>query len=412
MRYEQLKRAARYRMKPLSSSTAVVIVGVVFLTSACAHFLTRDVRTDPAVENAPGNFTSIIQRTAGDLLGQGQEIFRYDTFGSEAFWGDQLQLHEAILGETQGGVGPGLSPKEALKIGLKVDSGKLPRIVWNAIRAFTFSLESPETTVALLRADSVVGLKGFFDENNRLVSVGITCAICHSTVSNSFADGIGRRLDGWPNRDLNVGGIIALAPNLKPFTDAIGYDEKELRRVFNSWGPGRYDAEFNMDGKGFRPDGTTAATLLPAAFGLAGVNLHTYTGWGSVTHWNAYVANTQMHGKGIFFEPRLNKPEQFPAAVKSGIWNKRDDVDLITSELSALHYYQLSIPAPTAPKVYTMGRLQHVDKQFSMVRRNVRSATSLRFSPSLVGICILPKKSASMTSRPIGLQTGITEPHR
>jgi hypothetical protein len=219
----------------------------------------------------------------------------------------------------------------------------------DAIKQTSVSLENPKTTVALLQADSVVGVKGFFAKGN-LRAIGITCAIRHSTVDNSFADGIGRRLDGWPNRDLNVGAIIALAPNLKPFTALLGVDDKELRRVLSSWGPGKYDAQLNMDGKAFRPDGKTAATLLPAAFGLAGVNLHTYTGWGSVTHWNAYVANTQMHGKGTFYDPRLNRPDQFPMAAKSGIWNKRDDVDHITAKLAALHYYQLSIPAPVPPK--------------------------------------------------------------
>jgi hypothetical protein len=337
-------------MKASRNTAITALIGFVLLTSACAHFLTRDVDTDVAVEKAPGNFSSIIQSNASDLFKKGQEIFRYDTFGSEAFWGDQLQLHKAIPGEKLGGIGPGLTPKDALKIGLKVDVGKLPRILGNAIKEKAVSLENPKTTLALLEADSVVGVKGFFDNKRNLRAIGITCAICHSTVDNSFADGIGRRLDGWPNRDLNVGAIINLAPNLKPFSDAVGYDDKELRRIFNSWGPGRYDAEFNMDGKGFRPNGKTAATLLPAAFGLAGVNLHTYSGWGSVTHWNAYVANTQMHGKGRFFDPRLNNKDKFPAAVKSGIWNKRDDEDLITSKLSALHYYQLSIPAPRPPK--------------------------------------------------------------
>ncbi len=327
----------------------ITLVGIIFLTSSCAHFLTRDVETDPAVEKAPGNFSSIIQQNATELFKQGQEIFRYDTFGSEVFWGDQLQLHRAILGEKLGGIGSGLTPKDALKVGLKVDIGKLPRILADAIKQASVSLENPKTTVALLQADSVVGVKGFFEKGN-LRAVGITCAICHSTVDNSFADGIGRRLDGWPNRDLDVGAIIALAPNLKPFSALLGHADKELRRIFNSWGPGRYDAELNMDGKAFRPDGKSASTLLPAAFGLAGVNLHTYTGWGSVTHWNAYVANTQMHGKGTFFDPRLNKPGQFPAGVKSGAWNLRHEVDLITSKLAALHYYQLSIPAPKPPK--------------------------------------------------------------
>ncbi len=163
------------------------------------------------------------------------------------------------------------------------------------------------------------------------------------------ARGIGRRLDGWPNRDLNVGAIVASAPTLTPFSDLLGVDETTVRKVLQSWGPGRYDAELNQDGKPFRPDGKPATTVMPAAFGLAGVNLHTYSGWGSVTHWNAYVANTQMHGKGTFFDPRMNDAQRFPLAVKSGDWNKRDTPDLITSKLAALHFYQLSIPAPEPP---------------------------------------------------------------
>src|SRR5215208_5696292 len=240
-------------MKVSRLNAVITAVSVLLLTSACAHFLTRDVETDVAVEKAPGNFSSIIQDHANDLFKKGQEIFRYDTFGSEAFWGDQLQLHKAILGEKLGGVGPGLTPKDALKIGLKVDVGKLPRILGDAIREMSVSLENPKTTLALLEADSVVGVKGVFDDKKNLRGVGITCAICHSTVDNLFADGIGRRLDGWPNRDLHVGAIINLAPNLKPFTDALGHEDKELRRIFNGWGPGRYDAELNLDGKAFRP---------------------------------------------------------------------------------------------------------------------------------------------------------------
>jgi hypothetical protein len=211
------------------------------------------------------------------------------------------------------------------------------------------SLDDPETTVALLRAHSVVGVKAI-TRDDEITSVGITCALCHSTVDDSITAGIGARLDGWPNRDLDVGQVAALAPNLKPFADLLGVSEDQVREVFRSWGPGKYDAELNQDGKAMRPDGKSAATVLPAAFGLAGVNLHTYTGWGSVTHWNAYVANTQMHGKGTFFDPRLNDPEQFPVAARAGHGNIRNTPDQITGKLAALHYYQLSIPAPEPPK--------------------------------------------------------------
>lgn len=287
------------------------------------------------------------------MLDRGRHIFRRETFGSEDFWGGQLRLHEAISGERHKGVGPGLTARQALALGLKVDIDQLPKILGAAIRGGSVSLDNVTTTLELLKAGAVVGVQGFFNDPNdrmHLTSVGITCAICHSTVSDGFTTGIGDRLDGWPNRDLDIGAIVATAPNLKPITDLLQVDDATVRKVLKSWGPGKYDAELIHDGKAFRPDGKSAATVLPAAFGLAGVNLHTYTGWGSVTHWNAYVAITQMHGKGTFYDPRLNDPERFPVAVRSGLWNKRDKPDLVTDKLAALHYYQLSIPAPKPPK--------------------------------------------------------------
>ncbi|MBZ5709901.1 hypothetical protein K7C98_11615 [Nannocystis pusilla] len=182
-----------------------------------------------------------------------------------------------------------------------------------------------------------------------MVSVGITCALCHSTVDDSLTEGIGRRLDGWPNRDLDVGAIVAMAPTLQPLVDIFGLDAGKVREVLLSWGPGKYDAVLLLDGKAFRPDGRSAATLLPAAYGLAGQNLHTYNGRGSVPYWNAFVAATQMHGQGTFYDPRLADPVTFPLAAKTGWDDKRDAVDEITPKLEALHYYQLSIPPPTPP---------------------------------------------------------------
>jgi hypothetical protein len=334
-------------MKYKNIALAIASVIVAF---ACAQ-IPRDVQTDPAVEakQMPAkSFDSDIDNYAKEMMKEGRKIFRYDTFGSEEFWGDSLKLHEAIAGEENGGVGPGLTPKEALRVGLKVDSGALPKILLEAIKGGHVSLEKTKTTLELLKANAVVGVTGFFDRNGRLQSIGIQCAFCHSTVDNSLAKGIGRRLDGWPNRDLNVGAIVAMAPNLGPLVDALKVDEGTVRKVLNSWGPGKYDAELNQDGKAFRPDGNTAATLLPAAFGLAGVNAHTYTGWGSVTYWNAYVANTQMHGKGRFFDPRLSNPAQFPLGSKV-FSNVQVQPDLITGKLAALHYYQLGIPAPKPP---------------------------------------------------------------
>ena len=179
--------------------------------------------------------------------------------------------------------------------------------------------------------------------------MGIQCSFCHSTVDDSFAPGIGRRLDGWPNRDLNVGAIVSLAPNLKPFTDLLGVDTDTLKKVLATWGPGRFDAELDKDGKALRPDGKQAGTLIPPAFGLAGVNLHTWTGFGSVPYWNAYVGVGEMHGAGTFFDARLDDKDQYPVAAKSGAGNTRSTPDKLTSKLAALHLYQLAIPAPMAP---------------------------------------------------------------
>jgi hypothetical protein len=180
--------------------------------------------------------------------------------------------------------------------------------------------------------------------------MGIQCALCHSTVDDSFAPGIGSRLDGWPNRDLNVGAIVALAPDLSVVTNLLGVDDATARTVLKSWGPGKFDASLFIDGKAFRPDGKTAATLIPPAFGLAGVNLGTWTGFGSTTYWNAFVANLEMHGKGTFYDPRLNDIQQFPIAVKAGLANVTNSPDLVTSKLAALHFYQLAIPAPKSPE--------------------------------------------------------------
>ena len=328
----------------------IVAIAAAVLASSCLP-APSSVNTNPAgdAEKTRSDFDNRIAANSERMLEEGRETFRYDTFGSEDFWGGQLRLHEAILGEKQGGVGAGLTPKQALEAGLKVDVGKLPKILTEAIKGGDVSLENPETTTALLRANAVVGVKGIFDDADKMISVGIQCSLCHSTVDDSFAKGIGSRLDGWPNRDLNVGAVVAMSPTLKPFADHLGVDEATVKSVLLSWGPGRYDAELNQDGKAFRPDGKSAATLLPAAFGLAGINLHTYTGWGSVTHWNAYVAITQMHGKGTFFDPRLADAAKFPAAARAGHDNIRNNPDLVTAKLAALHYYQLSIPAPEPP---------------------------------------------------------------
>jgi len=292
-----------------------------------------------------------VTQNVQQLLEEGRRVFRYDTFGDEAFWSDTLKLHQVIAGATHGGVGPGVSPKTALSVGLKVDLDALPAPLVEQMKAGQVNLDDPATTLALLKLNAVVGVIGTIGDDGSLRSVGLTCAVCHSTVDNALVSGIGHRLDGWGNRDLNAGAIIALSPNLKAIGDLLGVDVETVRKVLLSWGPGKFDAELDKDGKAFRPDGKPAATIIPNAFGLAGVNLHTWTGaWGTVTYWNAYVANTEMRGKGNFYDPRLNDPKKYPVAVKSGAWNVRNSPDLVTSKLAALHFYQLAIPTPPPPE--------------------------------------------------------------
>jgi hypothetical protein len=334
---------ARSKLDILGVGVVVVLVG-----SAAWAVEARREQSKPAA--AQQDFDAQIQNNAQRMLEEGKKIFRFDTFGSEDFWGGQLRLHEAIVGQKLGGVGPGVSPKMALSLGLKVDAEALPADLVAAIKAGKVNMDDPASTVALLKANAVVGVTAFLNPDGSAKSVGIQCSLCHSTVDDSFAPGIGKRLDGWGNRDLNVGAIVAIAPNLKPFTDLLGVDATAVKGVLNSWGPGRYDAELNMDGKTKGPNGKSAATMMPSAFGLAGVNQHTWTGgWGTVTYWNAYVANTQMYGKGTFIDERLNDKKQYPVAAKAGWGRKRDPVDLITAKLPALHFYQLAMPVPKAP---------------------------------------------------------------
>ena len=316
-------------MKTLLKLVAAVSI---LLSTFVLNTLTKEPITNPTrnsilpqlVIPAPA-YESQIRKTDSEKFEQGRHIFRFDTFGDQAFWGDMLRLHEAIEGARFGGVGAGLSPRNALALGLKIDLNALPESLVQAMRLSRINIDDPEVTIALLKLNAVVGVTGFFDDH-KLKSVGIQCALCHSTVDDALAPGIGRRLDGWANRDLNIGAIVALAPNLQPMTDVLGVDQATVRKVLLAWGPGKFDAELLLDGKGFRLDGQSAATLIPPAFGLAGVNLHTWTGWGSVTHWNAFVANIEMHGKGTFFDPRLDDVNQFPVAARNnfGHTHRRD----------------------------------------------------------------------------------------
>jgi mono/diheme cytochrome c family protein len=249
-----------------------------------------------------------------DLVAEGKDIFRFDTFGDEVYWSDTLRMHEVVA--------TGVSPATALKVGLKVDADALPEGVKAAIGAGQVDLTDPATTVTLLKLNAVVGLKGTVqtvEGQDRLLRLGVTCALCHSTVDNSFAAGIGRRLDGYPNRDLNVGAIVALSPAVPA----------GLRAILQSWGPGKYDPRTNFDGQ-------NTPLVLPPAFGLRGVAKETYTAEGPVSYWNAYVAVTQMHGQGSFTDERL------------GV-NLVRNPDLVTSKLPALREYQLSLEAPSPP---------------------------------------------------------------
>ena len=250
------------------------------------------------------------------LVAQGKSIFRFDTFGDETQWTDALRMHEVIRSA--------VDPTTALAVGLKVDSEALPAAVVQGIQDGSISLKSPDTTVALLKLNAVVGVKGTVENiagKDTLTRVGITCALCHSTVDNSFAPGIGKRLDGWPNRDLNPGAIIALSPAL----------DAARKAVYNSWGKGKYDPRFNFDA-------INGPQVIPPAYGLLGIHRITATGDGDdIAYWNRYVAVTQMGGHGTFSEPR------------TGVSVTYGPDDQVSAKLPALQAYQLSLAAPQPP---------------------------------------------------------------
>jgi hypothetical protein len=248
-------------------------------------------------------------------IAAGKQTFRFDTFGDETKWTDTLRLHE-VVGT--------ITPAQALAVGLKVDSAALPPAVVDGINNGTVSLQDPATTLALLKLDAVVGVKGTVESvggHDTLTRIGITCALCHSTVDDSFTHGVGKRLDGWPNHDLNVGAIVALSPVL----------DQATKDVFNSWGPGKYDPRFNQDG-------LNGPAVIPPAYGLEGVHKVTVTGDGDdLMYWNRYVAVTQMGGHGSFDEDR----------TRVHVRNGTDDQ--VSSKLPDLQAYQLSLPAPPPP---------------------------------------------------------------
>ncbi|PYX30676.1 MAG: hypothetical protein DMG80_11720 [Acidobacteria bacterium] len=333
------------------------VAGLLFVSGILIAGYTLKAQKQGQQSRALHGFDHKIIAHSQDMIKEGREVFRFNTFGDESFWGDTLELHKAIEGSKFGGVGPGVSPATATAVGLKIDVDALPQSVIGALKVGQVDLNDPAVTLDLLKLNAVLGVTGFFNAGGGLRSVGFQCAVCHSRVDNSFrAPGIppgviGHRLDGWSNQDLDVGQIIALSPNLDPVANLLGVDVATVKKVVTSWGPGKFDAELFLDGKGFRPDGKPAATLIPPAFGLSGVNLHTWTGaWGTVTYWNAFVANLELHGKGTFFDPRLDNAKQFPVAAKNNFGHTTNEPDLITPSLPALHFYQLAIPAPQPPK--------------------------------------------------------------
>lgn len=288
------------------------LAAVTLVAAAC-----QPKPQQPADTSASG-VTADSAQAGGDLsagnLTEGQQVFRFDTFGDEQFWTDTARMHEVVQ--------KSVSPTTALSVGLKVDAEAIPPDVAAAIKAGKVDLKDPATTVTLLKLNAVVGLKGTVSTVNgkdTLLRLGITCALCHSTVDNAFSKGIGHRQDGWPNRDLNVGAIIALSPAITP----------AQKIVYSSWGPGKYDPRYNLDGK-------STPLVLPPAYGLAAVKNETYTAEGPISYWNAYVAVTQMHGHGNFSDPRLSiEIKQSP--------------DMVTPKLASLRAYQHSLEAPRPP---------------------------------------------------------------
>jgi cytochrome c5 len=288
-----------------SSSVSIAALTLV-IASAGAAFIGCGPKSSETTSSTETGSEPIAKADSPDLVMEGQQVFRFDTFGDEQLWTDTLRLHEVVE--------KSIDPTTALKVGLKVDSDVLPPGILD-----TVDLESPATTVALLKMNAVVGLQATVDSNNKITSLGVTCALCHSTVDDSVMPGIGQRRDGWPNRDLNVGAIIALSPAL----------DADKKAVYNGWGPGKYDPRYNLDGK-------NAPLVIPPAYGLAEIKNETYTAEGPISYWNAYVAVTQMGGQGNFSDERL------------GI-DVTHSPDLVSSKLDALKAYQHSLATPVPP---------------------------------------------------------------
>ena len=293
-------------MRLISAASIVFVLAVVFAFSGYTPATHAEQKAQASLER-------------GQRQRDGREIFRFDTFGDDQLWTDVLRMHEVI---------PTVDPLTALAVGLKVDVDALPPEIIAALQAGQVDLTDPAVTIELLRLNAVVGVMGKVNGSGRLERVGITCALCHSTVDNSFTTGIGRRLDGWPNRTLNVGAILGLSPALDEATKA----------EFATWKPGEYDPRHHaFDGMNIVPlNSPTRPVLIPPAYGLSGVGFETYTGDGSISYWNGYVGVSQMGGHGSFSDPRI------------GLFIAQKP-DLVTPKLPALLAYQLSLPAPAPP---------------------------------------------------------------
>jgi len=281
------------------------------------------------------------------LVAEGRDVFRNSTFGDEVFWSGQLELDKTILGEGLGGRGAGVSPELALQLGLKVDANALSPETVAAIQAGEVALDNPATTVELLRQNAVVGVIGNFNEDGSLGSVGINCALCHSTVDDSFAPGIGERLDGWANRDLNVGAIIA-ATNVTPLATILGVSDEQARSVLNAWGEGRFDGALLLDGRPANEEGLIPAALIPSIFSLQGVDPVGYAGFSNLSQWINFVAVIELGGQGNYTDPRLADPVKFPIAVATNAANRVAENDVFGPQSDALEAYILSLKAPQA----------------------------------------------------------------
>lgn len=307
----------------------------------CSDDDVDDVDTSPTTLEIPAAPVLNLNPT---LVAEGEDIFRFSTFGDEVFWSGALQLDKTILGEANGGIGEGISPNLALSLGLKVDAEALPQSVVDAIVAGEVDLDDPATTIDLLRLNAVLGVIGQFDVDNNLTSVGVNCALCHSVVDNSFAPGIGSRLDGWPNRDVNVGAIIA-ATNVAPLAGVLGVDVPTAQAVLNNWGPGRFDGALLLDGQPTNNGEFIPASVIPAIFGLQGVDPVAYSGFGTLAEWINFVAVVELGGQGNYNDPRLNDA-QFPIAVQQGSFNVVADNDIFGPQAAALEEFILSLSAP------------------------------------------------------------------